>query len=204
MSFISYFNQYLFLVERATLTVVTNHAKAIKRIEIDNHNKNDIEEIEAYFLESWTKGNKYQLVIEELKLMTSISACAYVENGVHDAIVFTLNPAGDIFSFAYQKSYTKYKKTPRVHTTEGLVRKIGEGPKPQFKFSKYDTFGKQKMDETEVKQKKEEEQPWYSRYWWALLIGGFLIMQVMGQAQGEPEEGAPAQGGGRVAASGGR
>jgi hypothetical protein len=137
--------------------------------------------------------------------MTSINPCAYVENGVHDAIVFTLNPAGEIFSFAYQKSYTKYKKTPRVQTTEGLVRKIGEGPKPQFKFSKYDTFGKQKMDETEVKEKKEEEQPWYSRYWWALLIGGFMIMQIMApaaeEAQGAP---APAQGGGRVAASGGR
>lgn len=155
------------------------------------------------FQQHCAAGDKYQLAIEELGLLTSISPCAYVENGLLDAIVFTLNQAGSIYSFSYQKSYTKYKKTPKVWVTEGLVRKIAEGPKPQFKFSKYDLFGKQKLDETEVKQKQEEEQPWYSRYWWALLIGGFLFMQMLAPP---PEEGqaAPAQGGARVAASGGR
>lgn len=179
-------------MKRGELIIVKNEKGEIKRVKITNDDAQKMEKHVASFQQYCENRERYQLGVQELGLVTSISACAYIENGLGDAIVFSLDHQGNIFSFAYQKSYTKYKKAPKKWITEGLVRKISEGPRPQFKFKSYDQFGKQKIDEKEIKKQQEEEQPWYSKYWWALLIGGFLFMQMLAPP---PEEGQGAQGG---------
>ena len=188
--------------KRATITMISSEANVIK-MDILNNNAENMDKHIEIFHQHCAAGDKYQIAIKELGLVTSINSCAYVQNGLLDALVFSLNPSGSIYSFAYQKSYTVHKKIPKTWLTEGLVRKIAEGPRPQFKFNKYDVFGKQKLDEVEVKKQKEDEQPWYSKYWWALLIGGFLFMQAL--APPAEEEGAEGgQGGAPARAAGSR
>lgn len=183
--------------KRATLKLVTSDYNEVRRVQVNNEKSQDMDQHNENFKKHCENGDKYQLAIKELGLITTVSACAYVENGLGDALVFSLDHNGSIISFAYQKSYTKYKKAPKKWVTEGLVRKIEEGPRPQFKFKNYDTFGKEKLDEKEIKQKQEEDQPWYSKYWWALLIGGVLFMQLL--APEPPQEGGAAPAGGNAA-----
>ena len=147
------------------------------------------------FEEHWLKGDLYQLAIKEYNLLTSISPCAYTQNGASDALVFSLNPIGKVYSFAYQKSYTRYKVPPKKWITQGLVVKMLEGPRPQYKFKKYDQFGNKKLDMEEIKKKKEEDQPWYYRYWWAIALGVFFFMQALTPEL--PEEGQQAAAGGQ-------
>lgn len=112
--------------------------------------------------------------------------------------MFSLNSLEQIYSFAYQKSYTKYVKLPKKWMTEGLVVKMSEGPRPQFRFKSYDQFGNKKLDQQEITKQKEEDQPWYSKYWWAIAIGVFLFMQML--APEVPEEGQAAGARGAAAA----
>ncbi|CAI2378271.1 unnamed protein product [Moneuplotes crassus] len=178
---------------RGDIFVISNEAGEVKKIDIVNVDENNLESKIQEFDRACKAGHKYQIAIKELGLITSVNSCAYEQNGLLDAFVFTLNPQGSIYSFGYQKSYTKHSKTPTNWITEGLVKKIAEGPKPQFKFEKYDMFGKQKIDETEIKkQKEQEDQPFYVKYWWVLLIGGFLFLQVLAPPQEEESGGGQA------------
>ena len=165
--------------QRGDLVIVKSENNEVRRVDITNTIIEDLSEVQKAFDKHCTAGDKYQLLIKELGLFTTISSCAYIENGGTDALVFSLTPAGSIISFSYQKSYTKYKKAPKKWVTEGLVRKIEEGPRPQYKFKAYDVFGKQKIDEKEVNKAKQEDAPWYSKYWWAILIGVILFMQLL-------------------------
>lgn len=183
---------------RATLVLYKGENQDIKRIEISNEATSDIAENLKIFEKHCAEGDKYQLAIKELGLFTTISPCAYVENGLQDAIIFNLTPTGNIYSFAYQKSYTKFKKIQKSWMTEGLVRKVEEGPRPSFLFKAYDEFGRQKVVSKEGKEKEEQEQPWYSKYWWAILIGVFLFMQMLSPP---PEEGKEGEGAGGNAAA---
>jgi hypothetical protein len=182
--------------KRGTIKIFKSQVGEIKKIEISNDNAKQMDEITQTFEKHCQDGDKYQLGIKELDLITAISSCAYIENDLYDALIFILSPSGEISSFAYQKSYTKYKKAPKKWITEGLARKIEEGPRPQFKFKNYDLTGKEKLDKKQVKKQEEEDQPWYSKYWWALLLGGVLFMQVLAPAAAEEEgqggNGAPA------------
>ena len=84
---------------------------------------------------------------------------------------------------------------PKKWITQGLVVKMLEGPRPQYKFKKYDQFGNKKLDMEEIKKKKEEDQPWYYRYWWAIALGVFFFMQALTPEL--PEEGQQAAAGGQ-------
>ena len=165
--------------QRGELTIVKSENHEVKRVDVTNIILEDLAENQKLFEKHCTAGDKYQLLIKELGLFTTISSCAYIENGGTDALVFSLNPTGNIISFAYQKSYTKYKKAPKKWVTEGLVKKIEEGPRPQYKHKSYDVFGRQKIDEKVEKQKQEADTPWYSKYWWVILIGVVLFMQML-------------------------